>query len=328
MDDSCCLRFFLEPTDTLHRRYEALRAYFVERRPLQEIAQQFGYTYNTLRQVDPRLPGQCRSGAVPPFSPPRRGRPRPSARSRPSPDDPAVADRGGWTWPGTPPADSGRRHLPLPALAGSPPLRPARRSGRATPARRWCPPPRALLSLLALKLLDKERRSHISDFNFDEALGLFAGLNVLPKATTPPTTPTAPSGTTSSDSSPAGSPPWHRCCSPRDDPSPWTSTPSPSGAIPPPWRTTSCPAAARPAQRPQLLRPGAGSRVLCYANANLTRADQPGELMRFVEFWHGADRARSRRGCTSTPRWSPIRNCPASTGAGFSSSRSAGVAPR
>ena len=41
----------------------------------------------------------------------------------------------------------------------------------------------ALLSLLALKLVDKERHSHISDFNFDEALGLFAGLNILPKAT-------------------------------------------------------------------------------------------------------------------------------------------------
>ncbi len=41
----------------------------------------------------------------------------------------------------------------------------------------------ALLSLLALKLIDKERRSHIIDFNFDEALGLFAGLNILPKAT-------------------------------------------------------------------------------------------------------------------------------------------------
>ena len=39
----------------------------------------------------------------------------------------------------------------------------------------------ALLSLLVLKLLDKERRSHISDFNCDAALGLFAGLNVLPK---------------------------------------------------------------------------------------------------------------------------------------------------
>jgi hypothetical protein len=41
----------------------------------------------------------------------------------------------------------------------------------------------ALLGLLALKLIDKERRSHITDFNFDEALGLFAGLNVLPKTT-------------------------------------------------------------------------------------------------------------------------------------------------
>lgn len=39
----------------------------------------------------------------------------------------------------------------------------------------------ALLSLLALKLLNKERRSHVNDWNFDEALGLFAGLNVLPK---------------------------------------------------------------------------------------------------------------------------------------------------
>jgi hypothetical protein len=34
------------------------------------------------------------------------------------------------------------------------------------------------------------------------------------------------------------------------------------------------------------------SRVLCYANTNLTRRDQAGEAMRFVEFWHaitGAD---------------------------------------
>jgi hypothetical protein len=45
------------------------------------------------------------------------------------------------------------------------------------------PPTSALLGLLALKLIDKERRSHITDFNFDEALGLFAGLNVLPKTT-------------------------------------------------------------------------------------------------------------------------------------------------
>lgn len=39
----------------------------------------------------------------------------------------------------------------------------------------------AFPALLMLKLLDKERRGHINDFNFDEALGPFAGLNVLPK---------------------------------------------------------------------------------------------------------------------------------------------------
>src|SRR5207248_7861253 len=51
----------------------------------------------------------------------------------------------------------------------------------AYPNSRMVPAVSALLSLLVLKLLDKERRSHISDFNFDETLGLFAGLNVLPK---------------------------------------------------------------------------------------------------------------------------------------------------
>jgi hypothetical protein len=49
------------------------------------------------------------------------------------------------------------------------------------PGSNMVPADAALLSLLTLKLLDKERRSHIDDFNFEEALGLFAGLNVLPK---------------------------------------------------------------------------------------------------------------------------------------------------
>jgi hypothetical protein len=49
------------------------------------------------------------------------------------------------------------------------------------PSSRMVSAANALLSLLALKLLDKERRSHINDFSCDEALGLFAGLNVLPK---------------------------------------------------------------------------------------------------------------------------------------------------
>ncbi len=40
-----------------------------------------------------------------------------------------------------------------------------------------------VLSMLTLKLVGKERLSQIDDFNFDQGFGLFAGLNVLPKAT-------------------------------------------------------------------------------------------------------------------------------------------------
>jgi transposase len=40
-----------------------------------------------------------------------------------------------------------------------------------------------ILSMLALKLVGKPRLSQISDFNFDQGLGLFANLNVLPKST-------------------------------------------------------------------------------------------------------------------------------------------------
>lgn len=40
-----------------------------------------------------------------------------------------------------------------------------------------------LMSFLALKLIGKERLSHVNDLNFDYGLGTFAGLNVLPKMT-------------------------------------------------------------------------------------------------------------------------------------------------
>jgi len=48
---------------------------------------------------------------------------------------------------------------------------------KAIPARSY------LLSFLALKLLGTERYAHVGDHAFDPALGVFAGLNVLPKCT-------------------------------------------------------------------------------------------------------------------------------------------------
>jgi hypothetical protein len=42
-------RFFLEQSNTTHRQYEALRAYFVERVPSPEAARRFGYTPGSFR---------------------------------------------------------------------------------------------------------------------------------------------------------------------------------------------------------------------------------------------------------------------------------------
>jgi hypothetical protein len=72
MKDTCCRRFFLEPNQTLHRRYEALRVVCVEKQPQTEVAKRFGYTYSTLRCLVSDFRVQCRAGQVPPFSLPHR----------------------------------------------------------------------------------------------------------------------------------------------------------------------------------------------------------------------------------------------------------------
>jgi Homeodomain-like domain len=73
MQDSLYRRFFLEPHQPLHRRYEALRAVLVDGQPQVEVAKRFGYTYNTLRHLVSDFRAQCRAEQVPPFSCPRCG---------------------------------------------------------------------------------------------------------------------------------------------------------------------------------------------------------------------------------------------------------------
>ena len=51
------------------------------------------------------------------------------------------------------------------------------------PGSKVIPAQNYLLSFLALKLLGTERHSHVGDHVFDPGLGLFAGLNVIPKCT-------------------------------------------------------------------------------------------------------------------------------------------------
>jgi hypothetical protein len=145
----------------------------------------------------------------------------------------------------------------------------------------------AVLSLLALKLLDKERRSHVDDFNHDQALGLFAGLNILPKKSYA----SAYSYRTSRDNQRALLAGWVQALSALLFPQPEAFALD-FHAIP--YRGEDA-----GLDRHYLPRRGkAGtsvltffalenaSRVLCYANANLTRADQSAEPLRFVDFWH------------------------------------------
>jgi hypothetical protein len=42
-------RMFLEPRNSTHRQYEALRAFFVEGRPQAEVARDFGYSVGSFR---------------------------------------------------------------------------------------------------------------------------------------------------------------------------------------------------------------------------------------------------------------------------------------
>jgi hypothetical protein len=156
------------------------------------------------------------------------------------------------------------------------------------PGSRMIPAPAALPSLLSLKLLDKERRSHIDDFNGDEALGLFAGLNVLPKKSFL----TDCSYRTARPQQQALLTGWVGALAPLLLPQAKALSldfhPIPYRGDPTGLDRHYIPRQGQAAPRVRtFFALENDSRVLCYANANLTRIDQPGELMRFVEFWHG-----------------------------------------
>jgi len=101
MDDTPCRRFFLEPDQPLHRRYAALRAFFIDGLSVPAIAAQFGVTYHTVRSWVRDFRAACRTGRVPPFSPSHawaglsakaapRHRPSPTRRPPPTPAN--------WAW--------------------------------------------------------------------------------------------------------------------------------------------------------------------------------------------------------------------------------------
>lgn len=217
-----------------------------------------------------------------------RGRPKPSDKSQPSNTaDVPVANAQALSLP------AGRRvHTRHAGVFLFWPLLAQLRFDRIVeeagyPGTNMVPAANALLALLTLKLLDKERLSHIDDFNCDEALGLFAGLNILPKKSF------------ATDYS-------YRTTRIHQEQllKGWVSKLSP--LLFPEADSFSLdfhPIGHRGQQsdlenhyQPRRGKAGPSvqtffameqkSQVLCYANANLTRDRQAGEVLRFVEFWN------------------------------------------
>ena len=141
--------------------------------------------------------------------------------------------------------------------------------------------------MLSLKLLEKERRSHIDDFNFDRGVaGLFAGLNILPKKSFI----TDYSYRTDRNQQQQLLAGWIKQLSPVLLPD--------ANAFsldfhPIPYRGEQavlenhyipCRGQAGPSVQ-SFFAQDHENQVFCYANANLTRDEQSSEIMRFVEFW-------------------------------------------
>jgi hypothetical protein len=68
MDAARCRRFFLDADSaTYHRQYEALRAFFIDGLSQNDVADKYGYTHGSMRQLVHQFRTAIRSDSHPPF---------------------------------------------------------------------------------------------------------------------------------------------------------------------------------------------------------------------------------------------------------------------
>jgi transposase len=73
MEDTSYRQFFTDAdSTTYHRRYEALRAVFVDGLRQDDVADRYGYTHGSMRQLVHQFRTAIRSGSPPPFFKSRR----------------------------------------------------------------------------------------------------------------------------------------------------------------------------------------------------------------------------------------------------------------
>jgi len=148
------------------------------------------------------------------------------------------------------------------------------------------PAAQALRSLLALKLVGQERKSHVMDLVFDQGLALFAGLNVTPKRSYLAAYSSGIGQRTNTRLMETWFEHITKAGLSRGDSLDLDFHTVPANTQEEPLEKHYVSSRSR-SQKGVLvfLARDATERVLCYANAGLTKAQQPGEILRFVKFW-------------------------------------------
>jgi len=154
------------------------------------------------------------------------------------------------------------------------------------PGSQMIPAEQAVRTLLALKLIGKERKSHVMDLVFDEGIALFAGLNVVPKRSY-----------LAAYSSGIGPRTIDRLMAAWFDAVPPAGL-APGSSLDLDFHTVPANTQAEPLEKHYVssrsrsqkgmlvfLARDATARVLRYAKAGIPKAQQPDAILRFVEFW-------------------------------------------
>jgi len=154
------------------------------------------------------------------------------------------------------------------------------------PASAMIPAEQAVRTLLALKLVGKERKSHVMDLVSDEGIALFAGLNVVPKRSYLAAYSSSVDDRAIerlmaawfNDTSRAGLK--HGASLDLD----FHTVPTNSTEEPLEKHYVSRRSRSQQGMLTFLAR-DAEQRVLCYAHAGIAKADLAGEIVRFVDYW-------------------------------------------
>jgi hypothetical protein len=159
-----------------------------------------------------------------------------------------------------------------------------RRAG--LPGSTMIPAEQALRTLLALKLMGKERKSHVMDLVWDEGIALFAGLNVVPKRSYLAAYSTRVDHRVNLRLMEAWFDELARAGVVRGDSFDldFHAVPANSHAEPLEKHYISGRSRRQKGMLAFLAR-DAAQRLLCYGRAAIPNADKPHEVLRFVDFW-------------------------------------------